>query len=387
METTERLTWDQVRRLSSQFTASGEGAPSVLSIYLQLPAASRSERRRWQTMLNSGLTELRALHRGDRALDRLAEESANYLLGLPPDVRTAGIIYLAAVDGTRWFQVTQLPLGTTFAWRSRPLLQPLVVALHASPPTGVIVLAQAQARLMTWDQGLLREEAVLTADVDTSDWRRYQAGSVQGGAMTSTSVDDFQARFDAQVEKFVRGLAREVADLDKRHGWQMVMPITPPKLAEPLSAALTPAYRGRILPGGDVNLIRAGNEALADHVAAALAAYTAEKQATEVTEVLRVARSRGAAALGPADCLALLAQFRVEHLYYDGNLRLTGYLRGDGSYSLDPDPSLAGQQKDDNVTEWAMAACLNAGGKVTPVFGPAAELLTDAGGMVATLRY
>lgn len=388
MEATQRLTWDQVTALSSRLGEGNEASAGVLSIYLQLPAAVRHERRRWQTTLNSGLTELRAKHRGERALDRLAEEASQKLLSLPPEARTAGVILLASASGESWLETTRLPIGTSFSWSQRPVLQPLVAALHASPATGLVVLAQDQARLMTWDQGLLHEATVLTADIDTTDWRRYAAGSVASTAQqTSTHVDDFQARFEEQLDKFIRSLAGDVAEHAREHHWHLIMPVTAPKLAEPLAAALGPQFRDRLLPGGDVNLIRAGNEALADHVTAALAAWTAKQQAEEVEDAIRTARSRGPAAIGPADCLGLLAQHRVSHLMYDGNLQLAGYLRDDGMISLDPDPTMPDQQVEDNLSEWAIIACLRAGVKVTPVFGAAAERLAEVEGMAATLRY
>jgi hypothetical protein len=388
MESTQRLTWDQLAQLSARFAAGKQASAGVLSVYLQLPAAVRHERRRWQTTLNSGLTELRAKYRGDRVLDRLAEEAAAQLQGLPPDARAAGVILLLSADGTRWLETTLLPVGTSFAWHRRPVLQPIVTALHAAPTTGVMVLAQEQARLMTWDQGILREEVVLTADVDTTDWRRHAAGAVSGTSQqTSTHVDDFQARFDEQIDKFVRGLASEVAERARQHHWQLVMPVTAAKLAEPITMALGPQFKGRLLPSGDVNLIRAGNEALADHVTTTLANWTADRQDEEVAAAIGTARSRGPAALGPADCLGLLAQSRVAHLMYAGDMQMTGYLREDGMVSLDPDPTAGDQTVAEDLAEWAIAACLAAGTKVTPVFGAASERLAAADGMVATLHY
>jgi|GEM_PF-1669031 len=360
----------------------------VLSVYIELPADVRHERRRWLSTLNSGLRELQARHPGDRELDRVADEVAEDLRELPPEARGRSLAYIAGPGGRQWFHSTQMPTGTQFAWHTRPVLRPLVSIVDSAPVTGAVVLAQDKARLLTWQQGLLHEDRILQADLDTSDWRRFSAGAVATAShQTATHSDDYAARFEEQVDRFVRGLATEVADHARERRWELIMlSVGSPRLAEVLAGALPPAWRERLLPPGDANLIRAGASELADHITASVAGWNQRRQLSEVRSVLQTSRSRGAAAAGPEDSIALLLQHRVAHLYFAADLQLTGYQRADGTHNLYPPPE-GPFVADEHLVEWLIGECLLSGAGLTPVTGEGAALLREVGGVAAQLRY
>lgn len=383
------ITSKQLQQVSERFfRAHPDPGQPVLSIYLDLPSEARHERRRWQSTLNSGLNELRARFRDDRALAQLSNEVGTRLLHLNPAVRAHGLVCFASSDGWQWIENLYMDTGSRFGWGRFPMLQPLVSLVQAGPKTGVVVLAQDKARLMTWQQGWLSDETVLEADFDTGDWRRYAAGAVPTTPQqSSTHVDDFQDRIEEQVERFIRTLASQVTSLARDEGWDLILPVAPPRLAEALTSSLKAAYRDRLLPAGNVNLIRADSQSLAGHVESVVARWSATSQQQEAATALHLAMSRGQAAAGPADCLNLLAESRVEHLLFDARLKLTGYWREDGRYVLYPDPQQPLADADEEVLEWAIAACLASGAKVTPLVPEAADLLSGVGGMVATLRY
>ena len=389
MALTHPLTPKDILALAQRLMEGGAGEPGkVLSVYLELPPDVRHERRRWSSTLNSGLRELRSQNQGDRDLERLTDLAAASFQGLSPELRGRSLAYFATSSGQSWQASLQMSTGTSFAWHTRPVLRPLLAVVTGAPITGVVVLAQDKARLLSWRQGLINEEQVLQADLDTSDWRRFRAAAGADRSQgASTHVDDFQARFDEQIDHFVRGLANQVAAQGKAAGWELVTVFATPRLAELLASSMVPSWRERVLPPGDVNLIKAGREELAEHVTGEVGRWHQARQVREVQSALDLARAGGAAAVGPQDCLNLIAQHRVAQLYFQNDITLAGYPREDGSYNLYPPPGQPEAEVEPQLIEWVITTCLASGAQVTPVGGPAAKPLADAGGMVATLRY
>jgi hypothetical protein len=366
----------------------------VLSIYMELPGDARHERRRWLSTLNSGLRQLQAQHPGDRHLSRLAELADGEIRSLSPETRGRSLAYIAGESGRQWLHSSQLSTGTGFVWHARPVLRPLV-GIAATPTTGAVVVAQDKARLLTWRQGLLEEDKTLVADLDTTDWRRFAAGAMPTTAQQTVShADDFQARFDEQVDRFVRSLAAQVGAHAREERWELALIATAgPRLGEVLEGALPAIWRERLLPAGGINLIRAGLSDLADHITAGVETWLQRRALAEVERILGAANSRGggtSAALGPAASLDLLAQHRVAELLFAADFEMTGYRRADGFYNVYPAPGHAPGpgEADAHLVEWMIAECLASGATATRVSGEAARLLLEqAGGVAVSLRY
>lgn len=388
MDVNQPLSRADLVELDQLFAADDRDGPSkVLSIYLELEPDVRHERRRWPAMLNSGLRELQAKHPADRELERLAQAASHEIRQLSPERRGRSLAWFSGPEARQWHRSLQLSTGTKFAWHDRPVLRPLVSMVESAPTTGLLVVAQDRARLLTWRQGIIREELQLQADLDTSDWRRFSGGAVPTSSQQSaTHTEDFQSRFDEQVERFVRGLSRQATAHWQEQQCELAVVAAAPKLTDVLETTLPAEWRERVLSAGDINLIRAGLSELAEHVTGAVSSWNDQRQ-TKLTETaLSIAASRGAAASGPQECLDLLAQYRVAQLLIAGDLELAGYRRSDGAYNLYPPP---GEESapEPHLVEWMLRLCLESGVQVVVARNRAAEMLHEVGGVAAMLRY
>jgi hypothetical protein len=94
-------------------------------------------------------------------------------------------------------------------------------------------------------------------------------------------------------------------------------------------------------------------------------------------------------ALGLSEVIAALNDARVEQLVYDLAVRYAGAIAADGRLVVPPEQHPLGTPStaEPRLTERIVERCLATGARVTPVTGPAAEMLAEMGGLAARLRW
>ena len=94
----------------------------------------------------------------------------------------------------------------------------------------------------------------------------------------------------------------------------------------------------------------------------------------------------GRGALGLSEVAAALNEARAGHVVYDPDVRYTGAVAADGSlfgWSEGASTTVA----ESRLTERLVERALDTGARLTPVEGAASNVLRDAGGIAALLRW
>jgi hypothetical protein len=84
-----------------------------------------------------------------------------------------------------------------------------------------------------------------------------------------------------------------------------------------------------------------------------------------------------------------LNEGRVAHLIYDPEVRYVGSVGADGALYADAESGLAGSPNtsEPRLTERLVERALATGARVSPIEGAAGEVLSDAAGIGALLRW
>lgn len=364
----------------------------VLSIYLSRGERSRAPGARGTTALNAGLREVLRACRDDRALVALTERARRLYARLSREDRQRHLALLLCADPEwSWWRSLHLPLGDRFVWMDTPYLRPLVSLLDHAPVVGVVVVTQGVVRVLTWRQGLLEEDGSHPFEVSRADWRRYAGPAPSHPGMsqqTSTHIEKYEDRVAVHLRRFMEEMAVRVATLADSTGWEALVALGPPVVTESLTRALPAPWPGRRVPAPPLNVGRARPTALNAEVTAAVDAWIRHRDAREVEDVLRLVAAGGPASASPQECLDLLAQHRVAHLYFASDLRLKGHRRPDGALVLESGaPARPEWVPEPHVVERMIGAALDQGIPVTPLQGAPAERVLALGGVCARLRY
>ncbi|MDR7417874.1 MAG: VLRF1 family aeRF1-type release factor [Armatimonadota bacterium] len=364
----------------------------VLSVYLRKGDRAKAPHHTGSTALNAGLRELQRAYPDDRQLAALADEVRRLYRKMPREDRQRHLaIILSAVPEWSWWRSLQWPVDDRFVWMDTPYLRPLMGLLDHAPRVGVIAVARSVVRVLTWNQGLIEEEVVRRFELADRHWRRY-AGPAPAHPgtrqQTATYVERYVDRVAVHEGRFLQEVTDEIAGHGERAGWERVVVLGPSDLTGTLVAALPEPWRQRVVPAPPINVARAGPAPLADAATAAVETWAENRDLQEIEELLGLVASGGRASASPQECLDLLEQGRVSHLYLDTELRLQGYRRPDGTLVIaSPAEPAHDWVPERHLVERAISLALDQGIRVTPVRGEAAERLREVGGIGARLRY
>jgi peptide subunit release factor 1 (eRF1) len=392
-EATRAQSWNIVITREDFLDLRGRPADGgVLSVYLHRADRAKDPRRAGATVLNAGLRDLKRAYPDDRQLAAVADEARHLYRKIPREDRQRHLgLILSAAPEWSWWRSLQWPVDERFVWMDTPYLRPLVSMLDHAPRVGVIAVAQSAVRVLTWHQGLIEEEAVLKFELADKHWRRYAGPAPAHPAMsqqTATNVERYADRVAVHVGRFLQEVTGEIAGHGERAGWERVVVLGPGELTATIIAALPDPWNQRVVPAPPVNVARARPAALADAATAAVETWAEDRDRREVEELLSLVASGGRASASPQECLDLLAQGRVGHLYLDTDLRLQGYRRPDDTLVVASSAAPASDWAPErHLVERTISIALDQGVRVTPVRGEAAERLRAVGGIGARLRY
>jgi hypothetical protein len=363
----------------------------VLSIYLNLPSKGRSRERKLTSELNSGLQELQKKHSNNKALISLIEEvKKNFSMTSFFELKKSIALFLSNNPELKWQKTFQLPLKTKFVWQNKPFLRPLVSMLDKNPDTGVCLITSEKIKFLTWRQGLINEEFTEEIYIDLKSWRRYAgpAPSISSMAQqTSTHTDLFKHRLDEHVDKFLKEIATKIPDFAKKYKWEYIVLIGDNTHTETLKDALESSWQKRTIGTLDQILINEPLLEIADAVTDLIYQWKQKNEEKEIDLLINDALTGGRACLGASECINLLIDQRVSHLYFCSDLELKGYLRPDGYYVLSKPDEKSDWKEEPYLIEKMIDLALDKGVRITPLEGKPAQKLEKYGGVGAFLHY
>ncbi|MEW6583538.1 MAG: VLRF1 family aeRF1-type release factor, partial [Actinomycetota bacterium] len=322
-------------------------------------------------------------------LDALEPELAR-LLAPRADGRGRGIV--AAVAGGQVLHVAiQQPLPDHVAFNDTPHLLPLLAAVEAGRPAGVVTVAREGVRAVEWRLGTSRTLAHERLFEPTGDWRPLSGPAGRSTPQSSAPQRDlFDRRLEEHQARMVAGTVEWLAPLDATHGWDVLVVSGDPRMTGPLTAALPDRPGRETIVTGDVIEWRSDAE-VARMVEPLLARARERRQVALVRQAGDAARSGGAAVVGLSETLASLAEGRVERVLIDPRRAFPGVRAPGGRMAagdeVPPGVDPAELRHVDDLAEAVAGAVIGTSGHVTVVTGAAADALAPDGGIAAFLRW
>lgn len=378
--------------LLHQLATAAPGA-GVLSAHLRTDPrdpANTNHQPAWHIALRNGLRAVEAqLEAGDDrdarlAFRGLADRLDAELPDLDPAERGRSVSVFVTADGTLDVRVTlQLPLAAdTVRWDRRPFISPLVDVVDHGRATGLVLVDGDEVLLLHWEAGHVTEPDRARYTLELGDWAHRDTArgkdSVSGGGAHVSHGDHFEARVDDHKRRFLHDAAARVAARVDELGWQRLLVATAPG-TDAFVDALPAPTRERITATLDAHLTGEDAGSIAEHFDGPLEEAWRREVDAVVERACSASAGGGAGATGAAEVLGSLAEGRVAHLVYDPALEIPADAVGPMAAAVFADvaPGL--------VVERAVEHAVETGAAVSAIGDHAG--LTEAGGIVATLRY
>ncbi|GAA2871858.1 hypothetical protein GCM10010517_32190 [Streptosporangium fragile] len=368
----------------------------VLSFYLMAnPREDASTRPAWRIRFRNEVTALRdrVVADPDRVrrmavLKRLEALEPYFLQLLNPSESGPGRVMFAPVGSDEvWTFAFQLPIPDHVTLDRAACVRPLVNAVEAAPPAGVVAVSRDGLRVVDYRYGMAREVDSTRFEVDADDWRQARSPTPIDSSQQGTSRRDrFAHRVEDNLARLVRAEAPRVAEHATSRGWTALVLAGDVQLTEILAGEL----------GGDVIQV----DAVVDSQIPAKIVEYVEPQLTAArtrrgTELANRARdfalSGGRGALGLADTLAALNESRVANLLLAESCDWSGRRGADGLLYADGQvpPGVPEQElvREPAMAERMIERTLDIDAEVTVLDGRASEGLAEFGGVAALLRW
>lgn len=383
-----RLTPQNVLNLA-RLDASGD----VLSVYARTtPDRQAHSDPDWEVAVRSELRTLakRVKEEGPRERRMALDRRLGTLEGqldefLDPAQSGRGRALFAPLDSEDVHTVfLQMPLPDAVVLSDRPHVRPLVAALDEGRPVGVVLADRSGARVLEWAFGAVEEVA-------TFDFFEYMQGKrLEGpaqvnpalGQQSSTQSDRYDERRDEHVVRFLggevsEGVRRRIAD----RNWQRMVVAGQAPFATPLVDAFPDGVR---VVRTEHEFMRSSTAQIAEAIGPLLSEEHRQREQELAEQVVETALGRGHATVGVEDILGVLQEGRVRHLVFDEDLHVSGYRSADWVVRHSADGEA---EEEPDLVERMVERALDTGAEVSPVSGPAAEVLSPHEGVGALLRW
>lgn len=381
------ITRDDLHRL-----ATADPDRAVLSVYARTDPrdpANTAATPAWEVALRNGLRAV--ADRLEAADDRdarlrfrdLRTTVEECVLALEPHERARSVAWFFDEDGgTLARYALQLPLrGDAVVHDVKPYVSLLADVVDRGAPTGVVLVSNERVRLLQLEQGEVSEPDASVFELELGDWRTYggsSGGSPERGVQTTSHQEHYRARVDEQRDRLYAAGAESTAKRLEKLGWERVALLVERGVAGDFRAALPAALAERLVVDIEANL--EGD----DHSTSAAALEPRLDEAWREAAVALTDRARelalagGRAALGAEETLGALAEGRVEHLVLDPA----------ADFAADAPMTAAGfPGPAELLGERAIETAVATGAAVSTLEASAAPALSEAGGMLALLRY
>lgn len=380
----DRPTIEDVRRLAEWRPPLG-----VISVYLRFDPADRGGA--WRTELRNGLAGVLGGaddldHDTRKALrataERVAERFADDDRALPRG--EVGFVEVAADPGSdRWWSTHISPeSAATVCFGERPVVSPLLCIVERGAPRGIALVSAERVHLLEWQPGRLEGLHAWELNMFSRGWREGKAQTVpdpaRAQAVSASGHDQYANRLDDNRRRFL-GECRHLAErAAAERGWAELLTFGAPHHVECFREGTDSS--SPIVAGADADLISTPLGELVDPVEQAVERRAAEHQRQLVERVVEEARGGIRGTLGLQETLAALDDGRVDRLIVDVALA------AEATSSAAP----GGEGAAPGVVNGAEAlvrSALASAAEIATVSGEAAELLSDADGVAALLRY
>ncbi len=365
----------------------------VLSVYFDADPSNGADRSAAAIDLKNRLRELerrvdeaqvpgRAL---TAALDRLQGELES--LADPREPGRGRMMFAALADDWVVRMSSQLPVNNRVVLDQGPFIHPLLEVLDEGRPAGVVVVSGDQARIIDWRLGAISVAARMErSEIEAPHERAGQIGGGPIGQYNSPVREQRKARNRAHAEQFFQDVVAAVAERAAEQRWERILVSGGDQWTSQVVERFPEPLRGKVISeqrvlGGldDRELAGTVNRLMHEHH---------EANEAQVIAQVRDAGAAGNAALGLSEVASALTAGQVSHLVYDPQVRYVGSTGADGAmYAAAEAPTDGSVTPEPRLTERLVERALSTGARISPVEGAAEQVLAEAEGIAAFLRW
>lgn len=321
-----------------------------------------------------------------RAVDRLRPRIDELL---DPRAHGRGRLLVAGLGNGKLHEAhLQVALPTEVHLDDAPVLRRVLEVADEHRPAGVLLLHAQEALLLATELG--EHEPVRSWAVELGDQvfgAEFYGPSPAVPGMSGRGATHREARADrvqANRDRFLDDVADDVRTLVEEHGWNRLVLVGPAHERDVVAKDLDGVSGLQVLQLKQV-VGGAAHEVL-DQVHRVISEAHREYEHDLVRRAVDAALSGGTGAVGPVDVARALTEGRVHHLLLSPDVDAAGLVDGDVLMAAD-DPRASGRLNDPRFVHRMIERALATDAAVTPVEGPAAELLDEHGELAALLRW
>lgn len=344
----------------------------VLSVYLGFDPADRGGR--WRTELRNALDAILESHEDSghdlrvalrATAKRLVERFDDGDLR-PPPRGEVGFVEVAEKEGIEHWWGTGAPpaADACVEYGPEPAVAPLIALLSRGGARGVALVSAERVRLLRCTGRALEELEDWELSLFSLDWRERKSQSTNNPAraqgVSASGHDQYDERLEHNRQRFLAETGELAGRALEENGLAEAIVFGPAKDAECFESGFGSA-KGKVVRGGDADLISVPRGKLGETVAAAIERLDGERDRAMVERALGEAKGGSRGSAGIQETKEALAEGRVDHLVFDGALN------GD--------------------VESLLRAAFAGSATVTIVRDELAEPLAEAEGVAAILRY
>lgn len=379
---------EELRELIDQ-----ESEGPVLSVFCRTDPrdpANSSESPAWAISLKNGLAHVAGFHEGDhgkeQTVKKLCAEAEKRITGASAALRGRSVALFIGGGGTvDSFTTFQIPVREDYVTLdSGPVVWPMLDVIDRGQRTGLVLLSQDRIRLLEWSDGHTSDLEESTFDLELGDWHQYRGparpqGTVGGGGVSNVSAYD--DRVDVWRTRFLKAAAKAISESASELGFERLVAAAEGELGAGFNEALSAEMRSKLATTVHLNLI----DLPAAEAGAALDPHLRQAWRDGVSgdgaRALDSARAGGRGASGADQVLLALSEGRVEHLILDP------YLETDREILSDDSRQALDDAGESSVQEALVELALRSGARVSSASVEEVPALSEAGGVLARLRY
>jgi len=215
---------EQVRR---------EGSNKVFTMYLNTdPSHPDQQGGEWKIHFKNGMRNFESYLKEDTDKEELKnfqdvkEKVQRFVQGNEQEFGK-GIILFATADGEVWFATrVQMRVETAFYWQETPVLDQMRELEKVYPKSGIILVQQNEIKIIDTHLNRIQDKHFYELDVDTEDWRVKQGprkgNSRMAPGRTNLQADNFQARYEANKQRWYKKIAPKLDKQAKDKDWEKI---------------------------------------------------------------------------------------------------------------------------------------------------------------------
>jgi peptide subunit release factor 1 (eRF1) len=298
-------------------------------------------------------------------------------------------IWFAALTGDWELRLdSDMPVPSRVVLDDGAFIHPLLELLDEGRTAGVVLVSGEEARILEWRLGRLRPLTRMELEeVQAAHERAGQIGGGPGGQFHTPMREQAQSRDRDRSQKFLDQVVDVVTELAGERRWARILVSGGARWTESVAAGF-PAQLQQLVVSDPRVLAGLDEPTLASTVTERLQ-QEHDAQEQRLVKRIRDASHAQRGALGLSEVAAALNAGRVAHLVYDPQVRYTGSVSAEGTLYGGEEAAPDGRPgtPEPRLTERLVEQALATGAHVSPVEGAAQNLLEDAAGIAALLRW